>query len=267
MARHLEDLKIFYGTHHLEEIRYRPLFPSSTGDYCTKQGVVQSLRKSLNLVGEVEDRETAETYNGHTFRITGARILARQGLDCITIQLLGHWGSNAILSYLAESPLEGFAERFKNGLNGSSLKEVISADSVVRFENQDDMVNASEMWKEYKQKLSEFEQIQKQPRELKSRVEDQAQSLEGVEVMLDQKQAYEIWTVDSTDSNVRHRAQVDLSSPPAFWKTLCGWSFSSKFHVATSKATFERDGRRMRPRCFPNNADDRTSSSSSSSED
>ena len=35
--------------------------------------------------------------SGHTFRITGARTVSAWGLDPVTIQLLGRWGSMAVL--------------------------------------------------------------------------------------------------------------------------------------------------------------------------
>lgn len=46
-------------------------------------------------------------------------LLAR--LDPVTIQLLGRWGSMAVLSYLAESPLIGFADRLRDSTSSSSL--------------------------------------------------------------------------------------------------------------------------------------------------
>ncbi|CAL1125710.1 unnamed protein product [Cladocopium goreaui] len=60
----------------------------------------------------------------HTFRITGARTLAALawlGLDAITIQLLGRWGSDAVLSYLAEAPLTNLCERPKRPPNEARL--------------------------------------------------------------------------------------------------------------------------------------------------
>ena len=121
LEAHMKDLNAFYRA---EEVCHmgRPLFPTQAGSYCTKQGVVNTLREAVEISGGNSLRgDGTPALSGHAFRITGARTLARSGLDCITIQLLGRWGSNAIPSYLAESPLEGFAERLHRGLANNRL--------------------------------------------------------------------------------------------------------------------------------------------------
>lgn len=76
-----------------------PLFPTADGRFCTKDEVVSTLRKAAMLAGqEVQDMAGGWLISGHAFRITGARVLASLGLDAITIQLLGRWGSDAMLS-------------------------------------------------------------------------------------------------------------------------------------------------------------------------
>ena len=42
----------------------------------------------------------SEAITGHSLRVTGAQGLARFGLDAWTIQLIGRWGSAAILRYI-----------------------------------------------------------------------------------------------------------------------------------------------------------------------
>ena len=91
-----------------------PLFPDSHGNYCTKIGVVNTIRKAAEMAGmQVCDSEGHHRLSGHTFRITGARYLSAAGLDPITIQLLGRWGSNVVLTYLAEAPLMSLNQRLK----------------------------------------------------------------------------------------------------------------------------------------------------------
>ena len=77
--------------------------------------------------GGAKDAEGHWVISGHTFRITGARTLATWGLDQITMQLLGRWGSSAVLGYLAESPLLSFSER----LTGKSDGKMIHAEHVM----------------------------------------------------------------------------------------------------------------------------------------
>lgn len=102
-----------------------PLFPNSEGDYCSKAGVVASLRVAVANTGAASKaRDGSWTVSGHCFRITGTRTLAYHGLDPITIQLIGRWGSDAVLTYIAESPLHGFADRItRAGLQGAKVSD------------------------------------------------------------------------------------------------------------------------------------------------
>ena len=62
-----------------------PLFPSDNGDFCSKEGVVSTIREAVLLTGKLaRDAHGDWMYSGHTFRITGARMLAQMGMDAIT---------------------------------------------------------------------------------------------------------------------------------------------------------------------------------------
>lgn len=85
-----------------------PLFPCSGGPYCSKRGVVATLRTAIDNAGSASKaKDGSWVVSGHSFRITAARTLTCHGLDPITIQLIGRWGSDAVLTYIAESPLQG----------------------------------------------------------------------------------------------------------------------------------------------------------------
>ena len=77
-----------------------PLFPNGEGNYCAKQPVVDSIRKAVDLTG------------GNSLGMEGGPFsgIHLELLDPITIQLLGRWGSSAVLSYLAEAPLTSMAD-------------------------------------------------------------------------------------------------------------------------------------------------------------
>ena len=80
LLRHCADLDA-------QEVRPdSPLFPDSHGNYCTKIGVVNTIRKAAEMAGmQVCDSEGHHRLSGHTFRITGTRYLSAAGLDPITI--------------------------------------------------------------------------------------------------------------------------------------------------------------------------------------
>ena len=224
---HVIDVQNFYKERQMSP-EGRALFPTQSGGYCTKQGVVNTLRSAVELTGDNSVRgDGAWAYSGHAFRIAGARILARSGLDCITIQLLGRCGSNAILSYLAESPLDGFAERLHRGLSRNRLEDVMASNSSPEFRRADELVFADDMMKELRQSQDGIAELELQVQQLQRGATDTAEILEGMDLVISTRPETEMWSVDNTDSKVRHRSVENLSSPPATWKTMCGWNFSS----------------------------------------
>ena len=55
----------------------------------------------------------AASITGHSLRVTGARYLTRLGLDVLSVQLLGRWGSNVIAQYIGEVPIEELANKLR----------------------------------------------------------------------------------------------------------------------------------------------------------
>ena len=99
------------------------LFPTAEGRVCSKQSVVDTIRKAIDLAGgSSKDAAGSWRVSGHTFRITGARTLCRWGLDPVTVQLIGRWGSAAVLTYISEAPLEGFHERLTAGESWTQVR-------------------------------------------------------------------------------------------------------------------------------------------------
>ena len=45
-----------------------------------------------------------QRWTGHSLRVTGAQGLAAAGVDTWAIQLIGRWGSEAVLGYIREAP-------------------------------------------------------------------------------------------------------------------------------------------------------------------
>ena len=72
LKSHCKDLKNFYNEFGEPDGSSRPLFPSSDGSYCTKQGVIAMLRKAVEISGGNPCRgDGSWAYSGHAFRITG----------------------------------------------------------------------------------------------------------------------------------------------------------------------------------------------------
>ena len=83
-----------------------PLFPDERGQACTKQAVTATIQHAARLLGLEAHGPAGEVrWTGHSLRVTGAQGLARAGFDVWAIQLLGRWGSDAVLRYTREAPL------------------------------------------------------------------------------------------------------------------------------------------------------------------
>ena len=237
-----------------DELRKRgrhtgPWIVSASGGRCTKTAMVAMIRDAvLASGGTAKDAEGGWMISGHTFRITGARTLASWGLDPITIQLLGRWGSSAVLGYLAETPLLAFSERLSDRAGHQRLDA-----RHIEATDLDGKLTAH--------MLEERERYRNEIAELKSQVSDLATSLEGVSQVLDSRSVREMWWVLNDTSKVLHEAVVDLCTPPSTWKTACGWKFSGQPMITTYREAPPCEIGRRCPKCLPE-----THSSSSSSE-
>ena len=84
-----------------------PLFPGVDGSVVTKEAMTATLvEAALRLKVPTETADGSGRVSSHSLRRTGAQGLARLGVDSWAIQLLGRWGSSAVLGYIQEVPLE-----------------------------------------------------------------------------------------------------------------------------------------------------------------
>lgn len=261
LLRHCADLDA-------QEVRPdSPLFPDSHGNYCTKIGVVNTIRKAAEMAGmQVCDSEGHHRLSGHTFRITGARYLSAAGLDPITIQLLGRWGSNAVLTYLAEAPLMSLNQRLKP-LDSQRLG-TLDRTQDPSFGELDRRVNALEMLAGHRQWHEQLNRVQSDLATVKREVDDHSDQLKGISIVLQDHQIREVKKVINTTSGVEHQAVILMTASPHTWKTKCGWRFAGKFNAETfaENAPLIHTYRTC-PKCHLLPESDEDSSSSSSDAD
>ena len=75
-----------------------------------KDDVVAAFKTIATAVGvplqkALPDGTLAEKISGHLARVMGAQWLASRGVSYLMIQLLGRWGSAAVLRYIQDAPL------------------------------------------------------------------------------------------------------------------------------------------------------------------
>ena len=90
-----------------------PLFQDQNGHPLSKQTVAR-LAEALAQYLQSNDMDewptdTVQKWAEHAFRVSGAQMFARAGLDLYLIQLLGRWGSRAIERYVQDAPLANTA--------------------------------------------------------------------------------------------------------------------------------------------------------------
>ena len=245
-------LKDFHIRERAHEHPSEPWIASTTGGRCSKTGIESAIRNAaLASGGRAKDAEGNWLLSGHTFRITGARTLASWGLDPITIQMLGRWGSSAVLSYLAETPLLGFSERLKGRSTG---RKFLDANDIQEVNYEAGGSRDGEL-EEFRNNL---ENVQRS-------LEDLTIVVDGVSQVIESRNLSETWWVYNDVSKVMHKSLVSFSTPPLTWKTACGWRFAKQPRITTYREEPVNlvDIRRC-PKCNP--SDSSSSSSSSSSE-
>ena len=227
-----------------------PWILNKLGTRCAKLGVVDMIRQAVAASGgSAKDANGGWIISGHTFRITGARTLSQWGLDPITIQLPGRWGSSAVLGYLAETPLLAFADRLNLQTNRKLSQDKVRSSTM----DDEEQTHAS----------NERSQLRKEIENLKNQIADVSTTLDGVTQIVNKRSVREAWWVLNDTSKVLRSAVVDLSTPPLTWKTACGWKFAGQPKTTTFRESPSEDVGRKCPKCMPGN--DETSSSSESS--
>ena len=83
-----------------------PLWPCSSGATTSRRGVIGTVRRAALQLGQpLQDAGGLWLHSGHALRVTGAQGLSRAGLGIHAIQVLGRWGSDAVLLYIRNAPL------------------------------------------------------------------------------------------------------------------------------------------------------------------
>ena len=227
-----------------------PLFPNPRGEALSKLQVIEVVRAVVRAYSPETPESEISKFTGHTFRVSGARWLSALGIDPVTVAIHGRWTS-AVMTYLAESPLQSLRARMQNltlddSLTPSKRKQPIEdGDSHVRVRER--------------VLLSQRDDAPQEPV-----LPDQATSMNCEYVL------------NMISSKVHARKKEEVGMQTFEWRTLCGWKWAGKSHVYASSIRPDRSTTwKDCPKCFKihdrgeNEADsdsDSSSSTSSSSE-
>ena len=97
----------------------------------TKQQMIKTFRHVAEAMGL--DETSVAGIAGHVLRCSGAQYMARVGIEFYKIQLFCRWGSETILRYLRDVPLEDSPQWLNQATDKNSLEEIVqTASDLVR---------------------------------------------------------------------------------------------------------------------------------------
>ena len=103
-----------------------PLFPTSSGAHFTKIDFVRLVELAASHLGHPLEADNRHLFGGHSARVSGAQWLVRRGMEIWRVQVLGRWGSSAVLAYIRDVPASSsscFAPQLSQRL---SLENVVT---------------------------------------------------------------------------------------------------------------------------------------------
>ena len=215
-----------------------PLFPNPEGRALSKPQVNMLIKNAVSMYDSTISPEALERFSAHTFRITGARWYASMGIDCATIALHGRWSSSAVLTYLAEAPL-------------NSMKAKMRPSKLLSDANNND-VWRNNACHEVKNRLRAADEAAA-PAQL---CEDDESNAENIGYVL-----------NMMSSMVRIQKNTSTEEQSHNWVTRCGWKWAGKSHVHSSAEeplNIDSNWKKC-PKCYHIKRDDDSDDSSSSS--
>jgi hypothetical protein len=104
------------------------MFPDAAGAPCSKDSLTATIVRAAQLLGHpLASPDGSSRISGHSLRATGAQGLAALGIDSWAIQLLGRWGSSAVLGYIRESALASSASWASRAVASIPLEDVVAS--------------------------------------------------------------------------------------------------------------------------------------------
>ena len=209
LAAHIKVLAHEFGEPLPKDL---PLFPTATGEVPTKAKVVATIEHFMTKLGkETIGIHGNKVFGGHSCRVAGARYMASLGIDLLTIQLLGRWGSDVVLRYVSEVPLGAVTKRIVDIFKTASLEEMTR-------------VNEATLEKKLTEMNMKTEQLDILKDEL-GRLKIQMMEAPASSASSSASRGEPPRFVANEDSRVVHAAASCLG-PTSSWTTRCGWAFA-----------------------------------------
>jgi hypothetical protein len=217
-----------------------PLFPDRAGAPVSKEKVVETIRcaaRHLGLPAHAADGE--QLWTGHSLRVTGAQGLTRAGLELWALQLLGRWGSSAILGYVASTPLASSHKWAPLVASGLGLEAAIRAAQGAQQDRMRPAASPRPVAPAVRSRTTASASVSTAPASAAAQASVSAASAAALVQALRAEVSAIAASVRTLEANstapefvkndvsgVVHRIRAgDPHRPPATWVTTCGWYF------------------------------------------
>jgi len=213
---YLEKIDAFFNVDTID--KELPIFCDYLGQVIKKKEAVTAIENTMRRLGAaVEDSVGRRLYGGHSMRVSGARFWASRGLEVFKIQIFARWGSQIILRYVSDSPISNVTGDLLSG--SSSTVESVSATLPVVSLLERHIVDARE----------------------------QLEALKAEIARLDTTISPSF--VKNAETMTWHKVlSGGLTSPPARWRSRCGWPFGFAAHDRST--VHPPEGARVCKTCF-----------------
>jgi len=241
-----------------------PLFPLRSGAPASKSAMVAMIREAAKQLGvPAVSADGAFRISGHSLRPSGAQGLARLGVDVLTIQALGRWGTTTVAQYVRGASTSEAAAASRAGPLGAALA---AASGPERLSSEDVARQAAQVAKatlrscmpavvhRLRAELAK-EVASRTARESESSSSDSSSSDSSVELLASTpapaapeapaRDFGETVACKSSRKKLRHRVLIGPgeSLDATRWVTVCGWRFGAAGtarHVIDSDAPCQK---------------------------
>ena len=212
-----------------------PLFPTLQGGKCSKEAMTLTIEHAaLALRVPLSSPDGSERVSGHSLRVTGAQGMAKLGLDLWAIQLLGRWGSSAVLGYVRMAHLDVAETWARRAAASMPLEEIVK-----------------DLAQEPRTPVSTARSLPK-PRCKDGFAQTELDDALAHEVLAEKAKEGEKLTVVVSDAGVYH--SVLLGPPEADLqasRSVCGWKFGRSGAALRRSSELPASYKPLCQKCFP----------------
>ena len=189
--------------------------------------LIEVLMAQLGMV--LQTPEGRRAYGGHAFRVGGSQHLARVGLGLRLIMLLARWGTEVILGYVKDAPLENLTEDYLKSKTSAASSSKSGKGALPKLADKS---------------LKQLEELEKKYDEHDRNIEELRAKLDAVKVATEEPK-YVV-----SGNLVWHKSLPVEGVPAHRWKVLCGWRYHASVFTRERVFSDEIKSEFLCDRCF-----------------